>query len=120
MQLWRIWGFIWGIAIHLRLVTAAIFIFLSMAGVVFAVYIMFVASSAYVYFFGIFLLVLSIIAGFFNIVSAYFYYKSFFYGDYLAKITQGLRPSSTCRRWPLQCHRIRRGPRDHQKDAAPA
>ena len=63
-----------------------------LAGVAFAVYIMLVASSIYVYFFGIFLLVLSVIAGFFNTVSAYFYYKSFFYDGYLAKITAGLKP----------------------------
>lgn len=77
---------------YLRLFTAAIFVFLSFAGVAFAIYIMLVASSVYVYFFGIFLLVLSIIAGFFNTVSAYFYYKSFFYDGYLAKITASLKP----------------------------
>jgi cellulose synthase/poly-beta-1,6-N-acetylglucosamine synthase-like glycosyltransferase len=81
----------------LRLITAAIFVFLSFAGVGFAIYIMLVSSSVYVYVFGVFLLILSIIAGFFNTVSAYFYYKSFFYGDYFAKITAGLRP---LRRFP--------------------
>jgi cellulose synthase/poly-beta-1,6-N-acetylglucosamine synthase-like glycosyltransferase len=77
---------------YLRLFTAAIFVLLSAAGVTFAIYIMLVSSSIYVYFFGIFLLVLSIIAAFFNTVSAYFYYKSFFYDDYLAKITAKLKP----------------------------
>jgi len=77
---------------YLRLLTAAIFVFLSVAGVAFAIYIMLVASSAYVYFFGIFLLLLALIAGFFNTVSAYFYYKSFFYDGYLAKIKARLKP----------------------------
>ncbi len=82
---------------YLRLATAAIFIFLSMAGVAFAIYIMLVSSSIYVYFFGIFLLALAVIAGFFNTISAYFYYRSFFYDGYLARITAGLKP---LRRFP--------------------
>ncbi|MDE1866033.1 MAG: glycosyltransferase [Candidatus Micrarchaeota archaeon] len=77
---------------YLRLFTAAVFIILSLAGIAFAVYIMLVSSSIYVYFFGIFLLALSVIAGFFNTVSAYFYYKSFFYDDYLGSITRRLKP----------------------------
>lgn len=82
---------------YIRLFTAAIFVFLSLAGVAFAIYIMLVASSAYIYFFGIFLLLLAVIAGFFNSVSAYFYYKSFFYAGYLAKINATLKP---LRRFP--------------------
>jgi cellulose synthase (UDP-forming) len=77
---------------YFRLITAGIFIFLSAAGLAFSVYIMMIAGNAYVYSFGIFLLVLSLIAGFFNVISSYFYYKSYFYDGYLAKITATLRP----------------------------
>ena len=82
---------------YLRLLSAAIFIFLSIAGLAFSVYIMLVAGSIYVYFFGVFLLALSLVAAFFNSISAYFYYKSYFYDGYLAKITANLKPM---RRFP--------------------
>ena len=80
-----------------RWLTVLLFSVLSVAGIAFSVYLMFIANS-----FGLYLLAaaftcLSVIAGFFNLYASVLYYRSYLYDGYLARIKSTLKP---IRRFP--------------------
>jgi cellulose synthase/poly-beta-1,6-N-acetylglucosamine synthase-like glycosyltransferase len=75
-----------------RLLIMVLFVVLSAVGVVFSVLLLLTATTIYMYFLAACFAALSITAGFLNFVSANFYYKSYFYDGYLAKLKEGLAP----------------------------
>ena len=75
-----------------RLLTAMMFIILSVAGVGFAIYLFFVSTSMYMYLIAICFMMLSLVSGFFNIYASVWYVRSYFYSDYLNDINSKLRP----------------------------
>jgi cellulose synthase (UDP-forming) len=75
-----------------RLLVMALFVVLSAVGVVFSVLLVLTATTAYMYFLAACFAALSVTAGFLNFVSANFYYKSYFYEDYLSRLNAGLAP----------------------------
>ena len=77
-----------------RILTVTLFVVLSLAGFGFSAYLFYVATSAYVFVLAIAFLLLSIVAGFFNIYASMWYYRSFLYDKYLAGIRAKLRPLS--------------------------
>lgn len=76
----------------IRLFTMLIFIMLSIASFGFDAYLFYVSNSAYTFAIAVVFLALSIVAGFFNIQSAIWYYKSYFYWKYLNGIEKNLMP----------------------------
>ncbi|MCL5429987.1 MAG: glycosyltransferase [Candidatus Marsarchaeota archaeon] len=75
-----------------RVSTLALFIALSIAGIVFSAYLFFVANSlAAVALAGAFT-VLTAMSSFFNIYASILYYRSYLYGDYFKKMTSKLKP----------------------------
>ncbi len=77
-----------------RLLTVAIFILLSLAGFGFALYLFWVATTPYMMLLAVGFTFLALIACFFNIYAAMWYYRSFFYDAHLEKINKGLKPMS--------------------------
>ena len=75
-----------------RLFSIFIFLFLTLVGLVFSIYLMSNASSMYTYAMAIIFLLLSIVSGFFNTASAYWYYRSYYYDAYLKKLKSKLLP----------------------------
>jgi cellulose synthase (UDP-forming) len=75
-----------------RILTVALFTILSIAGFGFAVYLFYVATSPYMYLLAIAFALLAAAAGFFNIYASIWYYRSFFYDEYLGKIRSRLKP----------------------------
>ncbi len=75
-----------------RIATVFIFMLLSVAGILFSVYLLSVANSAYTYVLAISFLALSLVAGFFNFFASWWYYKSQFYDSYLDSIKKRLKP----------------------------
>ncbi len=74
-----------------------LFSVLTAMGVIFSVYLLYNAVSLYTYAIAIAFLCLSIISGVFNIATAYWYYRSYFYNEYIDRITKALKPM---RRFP--------------------
>ena len=79
----------------IRLFVVVIFVFLTISGIGFSLYLIyFGAHSASMYAIAATFLVLSAVSGFFNVFTAYSYYRSAFYDEYLAKVTASTRPMS--------------------------
>jgi cellulose synthase (UDP-forming) len=76
----------------IRLFTASIFIFITFAGLAFAVYLILLMHSVYQYIIAIAFLILSIISGVFNVIAASWYYKSYFLEEYIKNIKKNLKP----------------------------
>lgn len=75
-----------------RILTAALFVVLSVAGLGFSVYLFYVSNTLYMYALAASFLVLSLIAGFFNVYASVWYYRSYFYDQYLTGIKNRLKP----------------------------
>jgi cellulose synthase/poly-beta-1,6-N-acetylglucosamine synthase-like glycosyltransferase len=75
-----------------RLFTVIVFCTLSISGFGFSIYLFLVANSPFIYVIAISFLFLSVFAGFFNILAAYWYYKSFYYEKYLEGLKKKLKP----------------------------
>ncbi|ASI14183.1 glycosyltransferase [Candidatus Mancarchaeum acidiphilum] len=73
-----------------RLFTVILFVILAFSGVGFSIYLFYVAKSLYVYVIAIGFLLLSVISGGFNLYASMFYYKSYFYKDFLRQINYKL------------------------------
>ncbi|MDE1846361.1 MAG: glycosyltransferase [Candidatus Micrarchaeota archaeon] len=73
-----------------RTLAVLLFVTLSVAGMIFALYLFYVANSPYMYLLAASFTILSLIAGFFNIYASIWYFRSFFYDKYLEKINAGL------------------------------
>ena len=79
----------------LRLLVVALFIMLTVSGMSFSIYLIyFGAHTASTYAIAATFLALSAISGFFNTFTAYSYYRSAFYDEYLERITAGVKPLS--------------------------
>ncbi len=77
----------------LRLLVVALFIMLTISGIAFATYLIyFGAHTATMYAIAATFLALTVISGFFNIFTAYSYYRSAFYDEYLEKVTAKTMP----------------------------
>ncbi len=76
----------------LRLFIVALFITISLLSMAFAVYLMLTAANGIVFALAVAYGILSLISLVFNAVTSYSYYKSYFYDEYLEKLTQSLRP----------------------------
>ncbi len=77
---------------YMRIIAVSLFILLAFAGMAFALYIISVATTIYMVVLGIFLLVLSIISGLFNIFAAFLYYRSHYYNTYIERLKSKLKP----------------------------
>jgi cellulose synthase/poly-beta-1,6-N-acetylglucosamine synthase-like glycosyltransferase len=75
-----------------RILTVLLFLTLSLAGIGFSVYLFYVATSLYMYILAVAFLLLSIVAGLFNVHASVWYYRSFKYDAYLAEIKAKLKP----------------------------
>ncbi|MGC8572287.1 MAG: glycosyltransferase [Candidatus Micrarchaeia archaeon] len=75
--------------IKIRLLTIALFIILSIAGVGFAIYLFYIANTVPLLILAISFMILSLIAAFFNIYASVWYFRSAFYDDYIKKIAAG-------------------------------
>ncbi len=75
-----------------RLFTVVVFSLLSVAGFGFSIYLFLVAHTPLLYIIAISFLFLSLVSGFFNIIAAYWYYKSFDYEKYVEKLRSSLKP----------------------------
>jgi cellulose synthase/poly-beta-1,6-N-acetylglucosamine synthase-like glycosyltransferase len=78
--------------IIVRLATVAIFLLLSIASFVFAGYLFIEANSTYIFALACAFLILAAFAGFFNVYASLCYFRSYFYDQYIDKITAGLKP----------------------------
>lgn len=78
-----------------RILTVLLFISLSVAGMGFSIYLFYVATSLYMYVLAIAFLLLSIVAGLFNVHASVWYYRSFKYDGYLEQIKKKLKPLSS-------------------------
>lgn len=77
-----------------RILTVLLFLLLSIAGIGFSIYLFYVATSLYMYILAVAFLLLSIVAGLFNVHASVWYYRSFKYDGYLADIKKKLKPLS--------------------------
>jgi cellulose synthase/poly-beta-1,6-N-acetylglucosamine synthase-like glycosyltransferase len=75
-----------------RILTVMLFLLLSVAGIGFSVYLFYVANSIYMYVLAVLFLLLSIVAGLFNVHASVWYYRSFKYEEYLERIKKTLKP----------------------------
>ncbi len=78
-----------------RILTVVLFVMLSVAGIGFSIYLFYVAVGLYMYLLAVAFLLLSIIAGVFNVHASIWYYRSFKYDEYLDAIKKKLKPVST-------------------------
>ena len=79
-----------------RLFVVLLFIILTASGILFSLYLIyFGAHTLYMSLVAFAFLMLSAISGFFNIFTAYSYYRSAFYDEYLEKINRTIKPLST-------------------------
>lgn len=79
-----------GNGFNYRFVVILLFIAISISGISFSVYLFLRSNNLYTFSIAIIFFVLSIVASTFNIYAAYLYYKSYFYKDYLKRISRGL------------------------------
>lgn len=77
-----------------RILTVLLFLLLSVAGMGFSIYLFYVATSLYMYVLAVGFLLLSVVAGVFNVHASVWYYRSFKYDEYLEQITKKLKPLS--------------------------
>lgn len=80
----------WGVAV--RLATISIFFMLSVASIIFSMYMFVEVNSSYTFFLATAFLALAAFAGFFNIYASISYFRSYFYDMHLKGITKGLKP----------------------------
>lgn len=73
------------------MLTVLLFVTLSVAGMIFSIYLFYVSNTPYMYVLAASFTTLSLIAGFFNIYASIWYFRSFFYDAYLARIRKGLK-----------------------------
>ena len=80
----------------IALLVVMLFIFLTVSGIAFSLYLIyFGAHTLYVYALAAIFLILSVVSGFFNIFTAYSYYRSSFYDEHLAEISRSISPLSS-------------------------
>ncbi len=82
---------------RVRLISIVLFMVLTALGLLFSVYLFMDSASPYTYMVASLFLILTLISGFFNITTSYWYYRSYFYDKYLSKIQKSLKP---VRRFP--------------------
>ncbi len=75
-----------------RVFAVVVFAALTIFGFAFSIYLIYNANNAYTYFLAFSYLILSVIAGLFNTFTAYSYYRSYLYDDYLKSIKKKLLP----------------------------
>ena len=75
-----------------RVFTFILFVVLAIAGVGFSIYLLLVANSLYMYILAILFTTLAVISGLFNVFAATFYYRSYFYDDFLDKVNSSIEP----------------------------
>ena len=76
-----------------RLLIMVFFIVLSAVGIIFSAFLLLTAQSDYMRLLAVCFGALSAISGFLNVVSANFYYHSYFYDSYLAELKKRLKPT---------------------------
>ncbi len=77
-------------AFLVRLITASMFVILSVAGLGFAIYLFYVSTGIYTYIIAMCFLSLSLVSGFFNLYASIWYVRSYFYDGYLENVKKGL------------------------------
>ena len=77
---------------YIRIFNVVLFLVLAIVGTGFSVYVISTAGSTYTYLLGIFLLLLSVVSGFFNVFAAFLYYRSYFYDKHMDELKAGLKP----------------------------
>ncbi len=78
-----------------RIVTSSLFIVLAVAGMLFSIYLIYIANNLYMYILAIAFTCLAVVSGFFNIFTAISYYRSYFYQAYIDKVRKALKPMRT-------------------------
>ncbi|HUB92835.1 MAG TPA: glycosyltransferase [Candidatus Saccharimonadales bacterium] len=79
---------------YTRIATIVLFIILTGIGLAFSVYLFYSVHSFYMYLIAASFTILTIVSGFFNISTSYFYYRSYLYDAYIGNINKQLRPLS--------------------------
>ena len=79
---------------RIRFLGIIMFSVLTAMGLIFSVYLLLNAQSAYTYAIAIMFFCLSALSGVFNIASSYWYYRSYFYDVHIDNITKSLKPLS--------------------------
>ncbi len=74
-----------------RLFSVVMFIVLTVVGLLFSIYLIYLAKSLYMYILAFSFTILAAISGFFNIFTSYSYYRSYLYDAYLEKIQKGIK-----------------------------
>lgn len=74
-----------------RFLTVILFATLSVAGMIFSIYLFTIAQNIYMYLLAASFTTLSLVAGFFNIYASIWYFRSFFYESYLDNIKKGFK-----------------------------
>lgn len=79
-----------------RLLVVLLFAMLTISGITFSLYLIyFGAHTTYTYAVALTFLVLSALSGFFNTFTAYSYYRSAFYDEYITRISSQVKPLKT-------------------------
>ncbi|MDE1824761.1 MAG: glycosyltransferase [Candidatus Micrarchaeota archaeon] len=73
-----------------RFLTVLLFVTLSIAGIIFSIYLFYVAHTPYLYLLAASFTLLSLVAGFFNVYASVWYFRSYFYDAYLRGIESRL------------------------------
>ena len=78
--------------IFLRLFTVFLFLLLALSGAAFAAYMLITSTDIITLLLAIAFLMLAVVSGFFNVISATLYYRSYFYYRHIQEISDGLKP----------------------------
>src|SRR5271157_3883051 len=74
-----------------RFFIVLLFGILSVAGIIFSLYLFYVSKTLYMYLLATFFTLLSLVAGLFNIYASIWYFRSYFYDSFLQRIKKGLK-----------------------------
>ena len=74
-----------------RIITLILFVILTIIGLIFSLYLFLSVRSVYMYVIATAFTALTLISGFFNVTTAYLYYRSFLYDSYLEGIRSRLK-----------------------------
>ncbi|MCL5008036.1 MAG: glycosyltransferase [Candidatus Marsarchaeota archaeon] len=81
-----------GNGFNYRFLIILLFVAISVSGISFSLYLFLISNNMYTFVIAAVFFILSLVASVFNIYAAYLYYRSYFYNDYLNRISRGLKP----------------------------
>ena len=76
----------------IRLFSVFVFIFLTVVGLIFSIFLLYAAKSTYMWALAFSFMILTIVSGMFNIITSYWYYKSYLYEGYFEWVKKNTKP----------------------------